>query len=229
MGIFRKNYDREGAGKPMPEGGIRRYCTVLATHFWSLIELNLLFVLVSLPIITLPAALCAMNRVCLLYIRDGYCALWHDFWKEFKSSFLRSLLPAVGFTLLLLAGVYVLALGPANAAQPGLFVIFTAAGVSILGFCLCWASYFFAYIPLLDQKNRDVAKNARLMCLVSPGRLFGTLGVLALGAALAMLMAPNSIVLLLVCIPVLVQFTVCFLANDLAETYILTTDAEETL
>ena len=229
MGIFRKNYDREGAGNPLPEGGFRRYCVVLATHFWTLIELNLMFVLFSLPIITLPAALCAMNRVCLLLIRNGYCFLWHDFWKEFKSSFLRSLLPAVGFTAMVLFGYYAMSLGLTNAAVPMWSILFWAVGISVTGFAVCWASYFFAYVPLLDQKNKDVLKNARLMCLISPGRLFGTLGVMVLALLFTAALMPTSILLLLILIPVLVQFTVCFLANDLAEAYILTADSEETL
>lgn len=97
MSFFGHGYEREGAGLPMPEGGIRRYALLLTTHFWKLIGLNLLFVLFSLPIITMPAALCGMNRVCMLLIRNGHCFLWQDFIEEFKRSFVRSILPVVFF------------------------------------------------------------------------------------------------------------------------------------
>lgn len=73
----------------MPEGGIQRYALLLTTHFRTLVGLNLLFVLFSLPVITLPAALCAMNRVCMLLIRKGCCFLWQDFRQEFRRSFAR--------------------------------------------------------------------------------------------------------------------------------------------
>ena len=100
MGLFGRRGDREGAGLPLPEGGIRRYGVLLATHFWKLVELNLLFILFSIPIVTLPAALCGVNRVCVLLIRNGYCFVWGDFWEEFRRSFRRSLFPALLFALL---------------------------------------------------------------------------------------------------------------------------------
>lgn len=221
MGIFGNQYDREGAGLPMPEGGIRRYLLLLTTHFWKLIGLNLLFVLVSLPVITLPAALCAMNRVCMLLIRDGHCFWWQDFFQEFKRSFKRSLLPALGFFLLFFFGYYTMSLGLTNAALPLWSLIFWAIGIGSTIVSVCWGQYFFALVSLLDQNNRGILKNAWLLCMIRPSKALLVLGLVLLLVILIALLMPISLVLIICLIPVLVQYSVCFVVYEEAEAYII--------
>lgn len=225
MGFFGNRYDREGAGLPLPEGGIRRYVVLLAIHFWKLIGLNLLFVLFSLPVITMPAALCAMNRVCMLLIRNGYCFLWQDFWEEFRRSFLRSLLPALFFLLLIFFAYYAMSLGLTNARLPLWSLLFWAVGIGTAVAGICWGSYFFALVSLLDQNNRGVLKNAWLLCMIRPRSALAVFVIIAAaGFAMAILM-PVSIFLMIGCTAGLVQYSVCFLVYDLADTYILSKDA----
>lgn len=225
MGFFGKKTNREGAGLPLPEGGIRRYAVLLTTHFWKLIGLNLLFVLFSLPVITMPAALCAMNRVCMLLIRNGYCFLWQDFWEEFRRSFLRSLLPALLFLLLIFFAYYSMSLGLTNAGLPLWSLLFWAVGIGTAVAGICWGSYFFALVSLLDQNNRGVLKNAWLLCMIRPGNALAVFAIIvAVGLVIAALM-PISIFLMICCAAVLVQYSVCFLVYDLADMYILDKDA----
>ena len=147
--MFRRN--REGAGLPLPEGGFRRYTAVLGTNLWKLIELNLLFLLFCLPVVTIPAALCGMNRVCMLLIRNGYCFLWDDFWQEFRRSFKRTLLPGLLFGLLTAAGYYCMSLGLSNSGLALWSTLFWALGMVCTAAGLCWGSYFFALTSLLEQ------------------------------------------------------------------------------
>lgn len=224
MGFFGNKTNREGAGLPMPEGGIRRYLLLLTTHFWKLVGLNLLFVLFSLPVITIPAALCAMNRVCMLLIRNGYCFTWQDFWQEFCRSFLRSLFPALLFLILIFFGYYAMSLGLTNAGNPIWSMLFWAVGISVTVSGICWGSYFFALVSLLEQENRGILKNAWLLCMLRPGKAFAVFAITAVvGFTMAVLM-PISILLMALFSAVLVQYSVCFLVNDLAETYILVHD-----
>lgn len=225
MGFLGNKTNREGAGLPMPEGGIRRYLLLLTTHFWKLVGLNLLFVLFSLPVITLPAALCAMNRVCMLLIRNGYCFLWQDFWEEFRRSFLRSLLPALLFLLLIFFAYYSMSLGLTNAGLPLWSLLFWAVGIGTAVAGICWGSYFFALVSLLDQNNRGVLKNAWLLCMIRPGSALTVFAIIvAVGLIIAALM-PISIFLVICCTAVLVQYSVCFFVHDLADIYILGKDA----
>ena len=155
MSIF-GNRNKEGAGLPWPEGGFRLYAVILATNFWKLVGLNLLFVAFSLPVITMPAALCGLNRVCMLLIRNGYCFLWQDFIEEFKRCFKRSLLPALLFSFLIFFGYYAMSLGLTNVHLPLWCTAFWLIGILATVAGICWGAYFYALVSLLDQNNRGI-------------------------------------------------------------------------
>ena len=222
MGLFSGKFEKEGAGLPMPEGGPARYFSLLFSNIWKLMGANVLFVLFSLPLITLPAALCALNRVCILIYKNGSCYLWQDFVSEFRASFLRSLLPALLFLALLFAGYYFMSLGLTNAALPLWSMVFWAIGIFLVLAGLAWGGYFFVLVAMLEQENRNVLKNARLLCMISPGMaLMAALTVIG-GAVLTAAFMPLSIFLVLLIIPAIVQYTVSYLVYELAEDYILT-------
>lgn len=221
MGFFGNRFHREGRDIPLPEGGFRRYAALFFTNFWKLVTLNLLFLLFSVPIVTLPAALCGLNRVCMLLIRNGYCFLWGDFWEEFRKSFLRSLGPGLQFLLMLFGGYYFMSLGLTNAALPLWSVVFWALGIGLSVAGLCWGSYFFALVSLLDQDNRGVKKNAWLLCMLRPSRALGVLCLLGVSAEVFALLMPVSIPVFLLIGASIPQFTLCFLVYELAERYIL--------
>ena len=69
------NRNNEGAGRPLPEGGAARYAVLLATNFWKLAGLNLLFVTFSLPVmatvssgrILLRSLSAALSGACFLH------------------------------------------------------------------------------------------------------------------------------------------------------------------
>lgn len=221
MGFFENRYSREGAGLPMPERGLRRYLLLLVSHFWKLIGLNLLFFVFSLPVITFPAALCAMNRVCMLLIRNGYCFLWEDFIEEFRRSFVRSLLPAVFFLLLIFVGYYAMSLGLTNAGLPLWSMAFWAIGIGCAIIAVCWGEYFFALVSLLDLGNKGVLKNAWLLCMIQPQNAFLSLGIVMVAVTVVALLIPISVLLSSCLIPVLVQYSVCFFVYEAAAEYIL--------
>lgn len=223
MSFFGSRSNREGAGLPLPEGGFRRYTAVLGTNFWKLIGLNFLLLLFSLPVVTLPAALCGANRVCMLLIRNGYCFLWDDFWQEFRRSFKRSLLPGLLFAALIFAGYYFMSLGLTNDAAPAWSAIFWAIGMAATAAGLCWGGYFFALLSLLEQDTKGILKNAGLLCLIRPLRASWVLLIILVAIALLVLLLPLSVFLLFF-LPVVVQFTVCFLVNTMAENFILKKD-----
>jgi len=99
-------YFGEGPGidkdAPKPTG-LRLLTHVLGREWWELLQLNLLFIAASLPLVTLPAAYAAMVRVTLDMVEDRPVYLWRDFWNAFRASFVRATLLGV-----LLAGASLL-------------------------------------------------------------------------------------------------------------------------
>ncbi len=212
---------KEGPGRPDPEMGVRRFFSFLWTNIWKLIGANLLFVLFSLPVVTIPGALCALNRICVLLYREGHCFLWQDFIQEFRRSFLRTLLPGVLFGALLFAGYFFMSLAAGNATLPLWSMLFWSIGILLAGSGICWAVYYFVLAAMLELKNADLLKNAAILCFLRPGRAMLVL-VFSLGTAfLAAILMPVFTVMLALCWFALVQYTLCYLVYAVADTYIL--------
>ena len=221
MGFFRDRFTREGPGRPAPETGWPRMALMAATHFWRLVGANLLFVLFSLPVITIPAALCALNRVCVLIYRDGNLFLWYEFRREFRRCFLRSLIPGFFAAAMLFGAYFFASLASGNAQVTARFLLLWAVGGLMLLAAVCFGAYFFVLIAVLDLNNRDAWKDAVILVLVRPGRaLLVFFWLFVLSAAIAALM-PIGILFLLFFWFALMQYPVCFLIYDLAEEMIL--------
>ncbi len=212
---------KEGPGRPDPEMGVRRFFSFLWTNIWKLIGANLLFVLFSLPVVTIPGALCALNRICVLLYREGHCFLWQDFIQEFRRSFLRTLLPGVLFGALLFAGYFFMSLAAGNAALPLWSMLFWSIGILLTGSSVCWAVYYFVLAAMLELKSTDLLKNAAILCFLRHGRAVLVL-VFSLGTAfVAAILMPVFIVMLALCWFALVQYTLCCLVYAVADAYIL--------
>lgn len=68
------------------------------TYFRQLMFVNPVFLLACIPVVTIPAAFTALNRVCIKLIRGRYTLVWLEFRDEFCRSFGRGF--KIGLTLL---------------------------------------------------------------------------------------------------------------------------------
>lgn len=70
-------------GKTVSTGqtGIFAFLRLYADVFWRAMFANLLFALLSLPVATLPAALCGLTRVCALLARGEPVQVAAEFWR----------------------------------------------------------------------------------------------------------------------------------------------------
>lgn len=211
---------REGRGRPAPQEGIGRYFYLLWSQAWKLIGLNLLFIVFSLPVITLPAALCAMNRVLIKMVRDSNVLFWEEFRDEFQGDFLRSLPLGLLFGSLLFLGYYLLSLGMGNLNS--LFgMLFFAFGLLILVFSLSRAIYAFLMRAMFSLRNRDILKNANAMAAVRGGRGLIAVCIVLVSFFLAFLFFPYSLIVVLLCGFSLTNYTLCFVLNGPIEDKII--------
>ena len=103
--FFRHDYSAPGPGieKDAPEKtGPARFLEILQLECVTLFQLNLLFLVSCLPVITIPPALFAMNQVirlmvldqpvlCFYHYRTAFC----KFWRQGYLAFLLVALPLV--------------------------------------------------------------------------------------------------------------------------------------
>ena len=186
MGWYQALYEGDGRGEgpsgPRPRG-LRLLGHVLRWHWWTLVKANILFCLFSLPIITIPAALKALTRVCVLLLRGEPMDLWPDWWSGFRGGFLRTTAAGALAALALSAAGYGAAFYGRGMAENGLL----AAPALVLAAAMAAAvMVLFSLFPLLEFSElglREAARSALLLALV---RLPQNLAVLALLAALAL-------------------------------------------
>lgn len=221
MNIFGRNYNIEGHDTLMPERGAARFFALFFTHFWKLIGVNILFVLFSLPIITLPASLCAMNRILIKLVRDGNVLLWQEFRDEFKTSILSAILPGLMFSVLLFGAYFFISLALANAANPNWRLIFWIAGFTLLLSGICVGEYYFVMKAELDLSGIALMKNAALLSLVSLGTSLAVFFIVVAALLASALLMPASVALILFIMPVLTQYTVCFILNSVIQAKII--------
>jgi hypothetical protein len=163
--FFKRQRAPEKDVAPPPDKGAARFFFLLTTHLTKLFLLNLLFILFCLPVITIPAALNGMNRVCMLLVREGVCYIWADFYTEFKASLLKSIpifLP--GATLIVSAFLCFLS----SQNRGGSSFILVAFSVLFFIAGLLMNCYAFAMLSLCKLRNRDILRNAVSLIFLEP-------------------------------------------------------------
>ena len=226
------NYNKEGPGVSKEELAQKKrivvFFEIYSRKFWNIIKVNLLFLLFSLPIITIGPAMAGMTYVLRNYAREEHAFVFQDFFDAFKSNFKQSF--AAGILGMILGGisVYALFFYYYNLSLGGIYYLFFGAA---LFFCL---TIFFAYryvylmIVTLDLKLKYIFKNAFIFALVAPKQnfsmLFGYVGIV--GIVFGMLSFIDLaysflivILLLLLLVPATLSFISCFCAYPVVKQY----------
>ena len=206
-------------------GAIARFFSVLTDSLWELVQLNFIFLLTSLPLVTFGAALTALDS-CFLDIlqkkrRD------EPILPRYFAAFRAALLPSLPWGLILLAGILILSfslLWYGSLAMEGwIFIPFTA--LSLLG--LIFFSGILSHLFLLlagKQKEESAAaeekgqeeppllKKAALQALTRMGPTLAGLFAAFILLALQFLLFPATVPLTLslgLSIPALVMARAC--------------------
>ena len=181
--------------KPRPKG-FKLFAHTFLQEWWGLIGLNILFFFSCLFLITIPAALAAMTRVCVDMLRGESVGILGEYWRAFRKYFLRSL-TAGGLLALFLAltGYGAAAYGKAMSDNGLLAAPFV---ILLLVFLILVMSAFtlFQMAVFSELGTIQILKNAVLLTLIHPGRHLLVLAVLAGMTALYFLCFPYSTVAL---------------------------------
>ena len=170
----------EDMNRKRPRTGIWLALYIFVQEFFHMITLNALFLICSLPIVTVPAASCAMSRVNGFYVQELACDQWKEFFRTFRTEFLRAL--PVGLLLLLIPAPLVFA------AFVLLQKLHSAASYLALTLCLTTATLLvlirYYFFPLLAWTNLSVKKALHNSFLFAIVRLPKNLVMLAVHAVL---------------------------------------------
>ena len=149
--FFQKDYAKPGPGVRPDEPektGLRRFAEILQLECVTLVKLNLLFILSSLPVSTLPAALYAMQAVVRRMVLDqDVDCLYHyrtAFTQGFKTAYPAFFLTAVPLACAACGVVSYLRL----AASSPVFLLPFAFCIAVFLLTLLASTYFY---PILSD------------------------------------------------------------------------------
>lgn len=190
---YRGNNDIE---KEPPRSGPKRVGYIIVNYPGKLIAANLLFLLCSVPVITIPAALSALNCYIGRIFRIGYGAEYSDFLKEYRHGLVRYLphgilAGGVGFY-----AYYLLSLAN-NFPQGGQREIVTGIGAGVAIIAALLFAYVFVLTSMVDLPFRHIFKNAAILILLEWKRSVIVVCDAALFIGAALLFFPHSVFWLL--------------------------------
>lgn len=162
---FRK---KEGAGRPAPRSGIRGYLYLIYTYYWQMLFLNICFCLACIPVVTIPVALTALNRVYIKLCRDGVVFFWEEFLSECRASFKKSLSAGFLYGILLFVCYYLLSLSGGGMDLWGM--ITGIIGLVLFILTVITGAYTFILIAVQELPLRVLLKNARYLAAVCSGQ-----------------------------------------------------------
>lgn len=231
MGWYQALYEGNGRGEgssgPRPKG-FRLLVYILRWHWWTLVKANILFCLFCLPVVTIPAALKAMTRVCVLLLRGEPVDLWPDWWGAFRQNFLRTTGAGVLLALILGAAGFGVGFYVKGMAENGLLA---APAFLLLAAMAVAAMSLFSLFPLLEFSELKLWEAIRSALLLVMVRLPQNLAALALLAALVtayLLAYPYSTFVLAAIAFALFWLAACFAAWPGLEKYVFHITEEET-
>jgi uncharacterized membrane protein YesL len=150
------------------------------TKLADVMILNFLFIVTSLPVVTLGASLTALNFTAMR-IGTGECvSVSSDYFRSFRTNFRQA--TVIGLVLALLAGVLAAWYVVLNS-----FALDPLAELSLLALWYVLAFNFavmalfvFPYLATFEGRTRDVLRNARLMSWKHPFTSLAALAVTGL-------------------------------------------------
>lgn len=201
----------ERTAKQLPQKGAARFFYLAYTHFAKLVGANMLFLLFCVPVVTIPAALSGMNRVCILLVREGTCSVWRDFILEFKNSFLKSL-PVGALCAFLFADAALCAfLGLAGASVFSAALFISALILFIFAVLLsCTSSTIMSLVSL---KSGDILRDAVSLILRNPVADLYLLIFVGGGIAAAVAFLPFSVPVIAVIWPSFLSLAASMILN----------------
>lgn len=161
---------------------------------FDLLIVNALWVLCSLPILTVGPASCGLYTVTLKLVREEPVHPVKDFFRGFKTNFKEGFL--LGLMALVLLGV---AAGDAWFAlqqRGSLNTLYLVIAMIIAVLFLIFISYTFALQAMFYNPLKTQILNALKLAFVAPGKTIGIWLILLLPAAMALILPPIALKML---------------------------------
>jgi uncharacterized membrane protein YesL len=184
MRWLREMWTKEGPGIPKDAAkkrGLALFAEIICREWWEMVKLNLLFILASLPIVTIPAALAAMASVSVALVEDRNTYLGRDFCAAFRKYLWQATMTGFIMGSAIALGVYATVTYASLATGELVFAVPLAISVAATGFICVFACHD---LVLMVMRDLPLVQRVRLAALASLARPLPAIAAIGFGAAL---------------------------------------------
>lgn len=138
----------------------------IVTQIIDCAALSLLWIVFSLPVITIGASTTALYHAVDKVIRREDGSIWKEFWRVFRRDFKRA--TALWILMLLICSILVANFYAAFArewADGSLQAFMQIAAVFLIALFAIWLQYWFPYLARFDDPVKRILKNTLAMML----------------------------------------------------------------
>ena len=231
MSLYRALYEGDPRREAQPSGprptGLRLLWNTVRRNWWTLVKANILFWLCCLPLVTIPAALKALSKVCVTLLRGESCDLGRDWWAAFRGGFLRTTGAGALAALLLFAVGNGVRFYGAAMAENGLLAVPAVLLLVLEAVLALSLVVLFLLLEFSELGLWDAFRSAVLLTLVRLPQSLAVLLVLAAMTAAYLLAYPYSSFALGAIALSLFWLIACFAAWPGLEKYVFHTIEQE--
>jgi len=184
MRWLRDMWTKEGPGiakDAAKKHGLALFAEIIRREWWEIVKLNLLFILASLPIVTIPAALAAMASVSVALVEDRNIYLGRDFWAAFRKYLWRATMAGFILSTAIALGVYATVTYASLATGALVFAVPLAISAAATVFICVFACHD---LVLMVMRDLPLVQRVRLAALASLARPLPAIGAIGFVAAL---------------------------------------------
>lgn len=197
MGFY--NYNKSGVGIPKnaeKKTGARLFFDILGRKFWKIFEINMIFWLFTLPLMTVPMALtipntllseiivvvlilafviligpaiAGMTRVMRFFIIEKHCFVFSDFMKGFRTNFKKACIIGILDCVAILSTIGSINVYPALSVEYGtkLMYIPMVIALSIALVFLMMNFYIYLMLVATNLSMKNLFKNSFALAFVA--------------------------------------------------------------
>lgn len=175
MSLF-GNYETPGKGipkAPMEKKGIFKFFEIYGRRIWKLIQLNIIYVIFCIPVVTFGPATAAMTKVARNYSQERNAFVFGDFIDTFKKCFKQSFIMGIIDILFVAAFCVGIPTYYSWAQQNSMIYIPLVLCISLM--ILFFMMHFYIYLMIVSTnlKMKQILKNSLfLVSLGLKGSLF---------------------------------------------------------
>lgn len=158
---YQGNNEKE---KETPKSGIRRVLYLSWNYTGGLLLSTLLFLICCIPVITIPAAICAQNAYLGKMYRQGYGFDRSDYWKEFRAGLWKHLPAGIVFAAMEFYGYYLMSLA-GNFAGSGTSGMLTGVGAGVCILAWIIGGWYFMQASMLELSEKQLFHNAMILAV----------------------------------------------------------------